>query len=385
KGIRIGDSKDPELFMKNYHYQWIADIIGNSDLKKLLNQLKENRNISDYYTEVSYLGFIDFPHDKGRKDFNVVTSSHRLLLLFKFWNVIQYWYANKFLITNNWEGILDKYIPEFLSCENAFEFELLKSRLFTELKDSHTTFNSRIVYDSLFKYKPNFRVTNVNDSLVVNFITNQKKCKKDDIQLGDVITEINGMSVKETLNQQLLPLIPVSNSSNLPYYSFYLLCNSKSEIDVSMIREGELHKRRIHLSEEPVLDNPKTKEGKHSPIEKLRKDVFYLDLSGLTNKACDSFFKVNENNIENLVIDLRQNVNPKLGIKHLGNYLVNQKKNFVNVLHPVGNTPSKFEFIERSEGLIGVFSDAFTVGKKSNKKYVKGKIILLVNRKTQSI
>lgn len=384
KAIRIDDVKDPKLFMKNYDYQWIENLIGNAKLKGLLNRLKDNKNISDYYTHVNSMGFIDFPNESKMSNFDLTKASHRLLLLFKFWNVIQYWYANKSLITNNWEGVLDKYLPGFLDCENNFEFELLKSKLSSELKDSHTFFYSKTLIDSLFEFKPNFWVTNVNDSLVVSYLINQKKCESDDIKLGDVITEVEGNSIKDALHKRLSSLISVSNRNFLGQYSSYLMHSSKNKIDVALIRNGELLQRKINLSTEIIPDSIYTKEGKHSAIEKLRKDVFYLDLSQLTKKACDSFFKVNEHNIENLVIDLRQNNHQNLGLSDVCDYLVNKKKKFIKVLTAINNAPSKFEINERSGGLVGTFIDAFTIGKRSNKNYVKGKIILIVNGRTQS-
>src|SRR5690606_32969579 len=152
-----------------------------------------------------------------------------------------------------------------------------------------------------------------------------------------------------------------------------------------MIRNGKLQNRNIHLSQELIRDNPYTKEGKRSAVEKLREDVFYLDLSQLTKKACDSFFKANEHHIENLVIDIRWNIRTNLGLSDVGNYLVNDRKKFVKVLTALNNVPAKFEMKQRSGGLVGTFIDAFKIGKKSNKKYVNGKVILIVNRRTQSI
>src|SRR5690606_13769345 len=89
--------------------------------------------------------------------------------------------------------------------------------------------------------------------------------------------------------------------------------------------------------------------------------------------------------IENLVIDLRWNIRTNLGLSDVGNYLVNDRKKFVKVLTALNNVPAKFEMKQRSGGLVGTFIDAFTIGKKSNKKYVNGKVILIVNRRTQSI
>lgn len=384
KDIRTDDVKDTELFLKNSDYSWIDILIDNAELKGLLHQLKENKNIGDYYTHVSSIGFIDFPNEGKMKDFSFMKASHRLLTLFEFWNVIQYWYANKYLITNNWEGILEKYIPGFLDCENNFEFELLKTKLFVELKDSHTEFYSKTVADSLFKFKPNFLVVNVNDSLVVNYIIHRKRCEMDDIQLGDVITKIDGVSIKEAVKGKLSPLIPASNTSFLSYNSNYLIHSHKKELDIEMLRNGELLQRKIHLSEQYVSDNPYTKEGKHAAVEKLRKDVYYLDLSQLTKKACDSFFKVNKQKIEHLIIDARRYPNKDLYLSDLGDYLITEKKNFFKVISPVNKAPSKYVYRESTTGVLGAFANSFTVGKKSNKKNVRGKIILIVNRSTMS-
>lgn len=149
------------------------------------------------------------------------------------------------------------------------------------------------------------------------------------------------------------------------------------------MRNRKSYEKKIILSESVIPVNPYTLEGKHSSIERIREDVFYMDLSQLTRKQCDSFFNANAEGVENLIIDLGYNANPELRIDDICDYLINERREFVKVLAPLKMGPSQSHFII-NKGLIGNFLSPFTVGKASKRKYVNGKIILMVNRRTQS-
>lgn len=365
-------------------YEWINSFFIDANLKSALVRISHNQRIGDYYAKIDNHNFLSFPNENELEKFDVSDYTHRLLLFFKFWNVIQYWDVNKEFTKNDWLSILDTYIRDFLKANNLYDFEILKSRLISELNDSHSYYLSKVVSDSLFKFKANFGVIYKNDSLVVNYIYNKEKCNLDNINIGDVITKINGKSIKHSIINKLSTLFSASNFNFLARYSYYLLCNETDNITITLVRDDKEVSQKITLSEKIIPQTPYTIEGKHASIEKLNKEDYYIDLSKLTNKECDSFFRSHYKlGVRNLILDLRNNSNLDLKIDNLCNYLVEEKKEFIKIIGPVKQRPLKSEVVE-SNGIISLILSPFKVGKKSKVRLVNGKIILMVNRRTQS-
>lgn len=222
KNLVIRDEAiDSDVFIETDNYQWIDSVISNQDLKNALIQISKNRKIGEYYAKVTNLGFISFPNENKFENFEVLDDSQRLLLFFEIWNAIEYWDVNKRFSRNDWYSILDEYIIGFLDCSSTLEFELLKSKLISELSDSHSYYFPKIITDNIFRYKPNFGVIYINDSLVVNYIYNETICKENDIKLGDVIIEVDGTSVRDNLINKLSNSISASNFNFLAKFSYY--------------------------------------------------------------------------------------------------------------------------------------------------------------------
>ena len=206
--------KSEGVFIKNVDYSWINPTIFDEKLTKSLLEIKENSNINNFYASTDLLAkMLSFKNEKGYPDFNFNIKSHRLLLLYSFWNAIQYWDVNKYLTDDKWIDILDSMTEVLINCKTNLEFEMAKSKLFSKLNDSHAYYCSSIVNDSLFKYKPVFSVKAINDSLLINSISNRLLAKKDGIELGDIIVKVNNKSVSACITEKIAPLLAVSNLS----------------------------------------------------------------------------------------------------------------------------------------------------------------------------
>lgn len=76
--------------------------------------------------------------DKPYPEMEFPNMEYRLLALFRFWNVINYFYPYKDLIGEPWDNILHRYIPKFEADKNALEYNYTVQELMAETKDSHT-------------------------------------------------------------------------------------------------------------------------------------------------------------------------------------------------------------------------------------------------------
>ncbi len=66
-------------------------------------------------------------------------KAYRLLALFRYWNIINYFYPYKNINAPNWDSVLPEFIPQFMACNDANEYRKTFLRLTTSLKDSHSS------------------------------------------------------------------------------------------------------------------------------------------------------------------------------------------------------------------------------------------------------
>lgn len=370
------------LFVKNTDYDWIDQKIFGEKLTNALVKIKENDNINNYYASTDKLAkMLSFKNESGFKDFKYSIKSHRLLLLYSFWNVIQYWNINKYLMDEKWTNCLDSMTKEFINCKTNLEFEILKSKLISKLNDSHSYYLSSVVNDSLFKYGPVFSVKAINDSLLVNSIYNKLLAKKDGIELGDIIVKINHKDISTCLNEEIAPILSVSNLSFLKKFSNWLFFKESDSINVDIIKKNGtqinqyVHLYRNYIDEQPVYLGTEKKY----TWSFIKPHIAYINLDQITKNELSIAFK-QISNTKGLILDLR-NYPKNISNEHLAEFLYPQKKEFIKVLFPMENHPSFGEY--DGDAPLKLIANPFKLGS-NNPDYYKGKVLLLVNKRTQS-
>lgn len=108
--INQQDSKryDGETFDKNFDLSWIDNQFSQTpELVDLLKKVENNRKTLDYKllfkkvknNELRYFNEKSFPKE------NISIKEYRLLDLFRYWNIIEYFYPYKYLIHQNWDDV----------------------------------------------------------------------------------------------------------------------------------------------------------------------------------------------------------------------------------------------------------------------------------------
>ena len=75
--------------------------------------------------------------DNPYADMNFPTAEYRLLALFRFWNVINYFFPYKNLIGNSWETVLPRFIPKFEANKDQADYQLTVREMVAEIRDAH--------------------------------------------------------------------------------------------------------------------------------------------------------------------------------------------------------------------------------------------------------
>jgi len=72
-------------------------------------------------------------------------EGHRLLALFRYWNIIHYFYPYKDLIGSDWQEVLAEFIPRLIAVNYELEYGLLIKELINRINDSHSSSSSPIL------------------------------------------------------------------------------------------------------------------------------------------------------------------------------------------------------------------------------------------------
>lgn len=376
--------KSKNLFTKNEGYSWISNSNYCIELTQLLNNLKMNTNHGDYYASVNKLSStIEFKNDNELIGFDEKLEGHRILFLASFWNKMRYWNVNIYLTETKWNEVLQLMVPEFLKSEVS-NFKIAKDKLFASLNDSHANYNFSPIYRDIKRKYSLYGGRIINDTLVIKTIFNKNLAQKENIELGDMIYKINGKTLKEYYTLNFGDRISTSNHNHLKSIleNYYLLSDAKDSLNVSIVKkDGSSQTQNIKLY--------KYNKKNYKPIAivdtlskqkwlYLRNNVGYINLKNTNTSDLKEAFKSFKNK-KGIIIDLR-NYPVNIKATDIPNYTYPKKKVFMKILTSTHPSLGNYD----TQSALKIVKNPFAAGR-NNKSYYKGRIILLVNRKTGSM
>ncbi|WP_298223356.1 S41 family peptidase [Flavobacterium sp.] len=380
---RAVDIDASKLFLKNQDYHWIDQKIFGNRLTDALNQLTNNGNIGSYYAKVSKMTkMVSFDNEKGIKNFSPENKFCRLLTLFSFWNVIEYWDINKYLTDQKWFDVLEPSIDDFLKSNSIAKYEISKLKIVSKLNDSHAMGFSNEVKDSLFKFSPSFSVKILNDSIVLNAFKNKKLSQKNGLEFGDVIYRIKNQKISTYIKGNFSDLLSASNPNYLKKWLSYnlILSNNVDSINIDILKKnGKVVNKYIKLYQNFAFDFESLEKKPKDKYFLVNSNIGYIDMEQVTDKDLNAAFKL-FSNTKGVILDLR-NYPKNITNADISKHLLSERKEFIKVNLPINAFPATSEY--PAEAPLDFISDPFKTGT-NNPDYYKGKVILLVDRNTVS-
>ena len=129
-------------------------------------------------------------------------EEYRLLALFRFWNVIHYFFPYKHLTDQPWDSVLPEFIPRMLACKDALDYATAVAELAARIQDTHAWAVTGLypLENKLGVMAPPLRVGHAaGDKLVVLELMDEAAAQAAGIQRGDVILTIDGEPVAQRL------------------------------------------------------------------------------------------------------------------------------------------------------------------------------------------
>ena len=303
------------------------------------------------------------------KPFNWNDSGIKLLALFRYRNIINYFFPYRNLIDEDWDLVLKKFIPKMLNTADKLSYKVTLIQLFSKVGDSHisNSINEQGFHDFLGSRILPIEIRFIeNKALIVDLLGIDKGSIK--IREGDVVTSVNRVGVTELVEERK-KYYPSSNISvQLADMSRDLLRTDDDALLLTYENKTGSHSeflKTIHINEIAFENHIKP-----SSME-FDGDIGYINAAQLEKGEIHTLMK---SFIEKkgLIIDLRGY--PSDAITYpLGEYLLSESTPFAKTTSGNLNPLGEFTFSKQP----------LYVGK-VNDDYFKGKTAILVNHKTIS-
>jgi C-terminal processing protease CtpA/Prc len=234
---------------------------------------------------------------------------YRLLALFRYWNIINYYFPYRDMCDQKWSEVLPEMIPAFISCENAEEYICTCLRLVTKIDDSHAQFNAQNYIFSLRlgMLRMPFETRFIENKLVITTFTGDATQVKENLQIGDVITAIDGQPVDSIVKNQL-PYTPASNYAvKLRSIASRILNGNETFANITIQRDIEsfdirvprYDPRKLNIPENGITDTDTT------GYRIINKNVGYVLASRCKAKDRETGINLVLNGTKGLIIDMR--------------------------------------------------------------------------------
>lgn len=344
-------------------------------LKDKLLYVYNNRSQGEHF----YIGMKqgvgnpDFKNENPYSNMSYPDDGFRLLSLFRYWNMINYFFPYKHLMDKDWNTKLIEYIPQFINAKNELEYELAAIQLIGDIQDTHANLwggADKIDEWKGLNYSP-VHVRFIENQLVVTDYYNEELKSQVGLQIGDIITKVNGIPI-ETMVKEKSKYYPASNiPTKLRDISADLLRSNSNNIEIVFVSGNSKEQTKtLKLYPKDSLDIYRWyRKSDDNSFKMLDNNIGYVTLQNI-KKEDISKIKSEFKDTKGIIIDIRNYPSTFVPFS-LGSYFVTSFTPFVKFTNGNVDNPGEFTFTKELKI-------------PSKGKTYKGKLVVLVNELSQS-
>lgn len=363
-------SKIPKDVGRDIDFDWMNAETFEPALLERLNHIKQNRGIgySHYVKYRPNSRLLSFTNEKAYGDsrFEYPDTRYRLLLLFRYWNIVQYFAPYKQLTDEKWNKVLTDGVRRFYNAPNKETYHSEIVQLIASLNDGHANIHEGLLESFLGKYyAPPFLCMRINEEFVVSRILNDSLAKVTDIRKGDVITAVNGKSVN-CIYKKLAAYTFGSNSDAkaMTFAELMLFRGNNGKFIVKIRRKEGMLKNVMQLSPDLKIDEPQVAQW-----YAINDSIGYINMGQLLRADVDSVMQ-EVHKMKAVIIDLRNY--PRNTWDLIARSISDNSFIMSKIAYPDLDYPGIFLFAAPQQY------------KPIGKKPYRGKIVLLVDETTVS-
>ena len=367
---------------------WIYDTASlGTDLSQKLSAIYINRYTSrtpaDSQFFVSLIPNVlnpSFDNELSYQSLKLPDSGYQLLALFRFWNMVQYFYPNRDVIADSpanstiaWDNALTASIPRLALAKDALTYQQELMRTIALLNDTHANlWSSLAARPPIGSCQLPVDLRFIEGSPVVIRYNSATAGPASGLLPGDVITQLDGVAVSDLVTQ-LRPFYADSNeAARLRDIANSLTQGACGGAAVTVIRGGATILVTTAARVNTSLLNTGARAGHDRPgdtFQLLSKDVAYLKIGTVVAANSQDYVQAAAGT-KGLIIDIR-NYPSEFVVFTLGALLNPVATPFVTFTNGDLNNP-------------GAMYWGPTLSLSPGKTQYTGKVVILVDEITQS-
>ncbi|MEM9834541.1 MAG: S41 family peptidase [Bacteroidota bacterium] len=371
--VAIADKKleepDPSSVKLLPDTAWITDDLLVSELQNELFKISNAESFAEHY----YLGFTPnvgnpiFKNEAKYSAMDFTDDGFTLLSLFRYWNMIEYFFPNRHLMNEDWDAVLQDFIPQMVAVEDELSYKLTLLELIGKIQDTHANIWQQD--DALREFWGQNTVP-----VELGWIEDQVVITKvfpnfdglEPLTVGDIVTEVNGISVA-TLIAEKSKYSPASNRPTQLRDVMRKLLRTNDDTLKLVVQD----KGKVSVPTTPIgsskLRSAQVRPDSHRMLEDSIGYIYPGSLAqGEINQIMDKFMDT-----RGLIIDLRCYPSDFI-VFSLGQYLMSEPTEFVTFTTGSMQSPGLF-----------TYGNMLKVGEE-REGYYRGKVVILINETTQS-
>lgn len=286
---------------------WIADEASlGTVLSQKLRAIWENRAADRqfYVSMAPNVGNPVFNHEPGYADLKLPDFGFQLLALYRFWNIAEYWSPNRDITDEDWNRVLEDFIPRVALAKDADGYKRELMALITKLHDGHANlwnaFNAR---PPVGKCEIPVNVRFIENAPVITGFTLPPPDQPTELRVGDVFTELDGVPTHQLIESWLPYYAGSNDAARMRDIGYFLTRGDCGDATVGIRRQDADLKLTVKRLAPSNID--RVKHDLPGPTFRLlSKDVAYLKLSTVKAADCPQYVE-QAAGTKGFIIDIR--------------------------------------------------------------------------------
>lgn len=357
-------------------FGWLSDTsLFDAELISQLDKIKNAKRTSEhYYVDISGVnGVAEFTNENPYDTLHYPDAGFQLLALYRYWNIINYFYPYKNLFEQNWDDAFREFIPRFINAPTELQYKLEVLSLITRINDANANILAPNAVVTAFKgiNRIPVDVNFIENKAVVTSFTTDESIEKSALEAGDVVLKINEKVIEDIVAERK-SYTPASNETvRLRNIATDLLRTNDSVLTITVQRGDSIKTITAKCYARDRLYKLKNLQKKDTCFSTPVTGIAYINASCISNnylqKMMPALYKS-----KGLIIDLRASQQESI-IPVLGSCLTSGETPFACYTSSSVLLPGLF-----------TFSDKKIVGGENRRKY-RGKVVVLINEQTQGL
>ena len=359
-----------EFFDKNFDLSWMNnDKLFAATLSKKLKYIEENRYQSNEEFEPGFNGLKTF---KNYYDLDFNKKESWILMVFAYWNLIEYYFPYKYIMDQKWDKTLEQILPLVVESKDQKDFLMAMKKMTTKINDSHGYFIGASKYTTKSRFFPaNCKI--IDNKMVVTEIVGDSLAQAGNIKIGTVITRINDKTIKELIEENRDLICASNEPAYLDRVAKAILVSDSENVKVEFLKDGKYETKAMTWFDYHDSHRNEFKKGAMKKKEKFKlldSNIGYVNMGEIKVKDIPEMIEALQST-KAIVFDMRNYPNGTFG--DIANFLNPQEKIFAIYTQPYLNYPGKY-----------VWTDDGRRFGFENKDHYKGKVIVLLNEESIS-